>query len=135
MLSCSVVSDFLQPHGLWPARLLCPWDFPRKNTAAGCHVLLQRIFLTLIEASSPSLAGGFFTTSATWGISTMYSGRVYSSIVSQRVTRTSLSTLHALIFSYLIFIIPLLFLSPISIKKLGKDKLRHNMDSSTHLTH
>ena len=23
--SCSVVSDFLQPHGLYPARLLCPW--------------------------------------------------------------------------------------------------------------
>ena len=31
-LSCSVVSDFLQPHGVWPARLLCPWDFPGKNT-------------------------------------------------------------------------------------------------------
>ena len=27
-----VVSYSLQPHGLWPARLLCPWDFPGKNT-------------------------------------------------------------------------------------------------------
>ena len=24
----SVVSDSLRPHGLQPARLLCPWDFP-----------------------------------------------------------------------------------------------------------
>ena len=26
MLSCSVVSDSLQPHGLQAAKLLCPWD-------------------------------------------------------------------------------------------------------------
>ena len=25
-----------------PARLLCPWDFPDKNTGVGCHFLLQR---------------------------------------------------------------------------------------------
>ena len=33
---------------LWTAaaRLLCPWDFPGKNTAVGCHFLLQGIFLT-----------------------------------------------------------------------------------------
>ena len=36
----------LQPHGLWPARLLCPWDFPGKNTGVGCHSLLQGIFST-----------------------------------------------------------------------------------------
>ena len=28
-----------QPHGL-----LCPWDSPGKNTAVGCHLLLQGIF-------------------------------------------------------------------------------------------
>ena len=28
-----------------PARLLCPWNFPGKNTGVGCHFLLQRIFL------------------------------------------------------------------------------------------
>ena len=27
-----------------PTRLLCPWNFPRKNTWAGCHFLLQGIF-------------------------------------------------------------------------------------------
>ena len=28
------------------ARLLCPWDFPDKNTGVGCHFLLQGISLT-----------------------------------------------------------------------------------------
>ena len=36
-----VESDSLWPHGLQPARLLCPWDFPGKNTGVGCHFLLQ----------------------------------------------------------------------------------------------
>ena len=44
--SCSVVSDSLRPYGLWPARLLCPWNFPGKNTGVDCHSLLQGIFLT-----------------------------------------------------------------------------------------
>ena len=50
---CSVVSDSLQPQGLQPARLLCPWDSPGKNTGVGCHFLLQGIFLTLV--SNPCL--------------------------------------------------------------------------------
>ena len=33
--SHSVVSDSLWPHGLQPARLLCPWDSPGKNPAVG----------------------------------------------------------------------------------------------------
>ena len=41
-----VVSDSLQPHGLYPARLFCPWDFPGKNTGVSCHFLLQGIFPT-----------------------------------------------------------------------------------------
>ena len=36
-----------------PARLLCPWDSPGKNTVVGCHFLLQRIFLT--QESNPGL--------------------------------------------------------------------------------
>jgi len=24
---CLVMSDSLRPHGLWPPRLLCPWEF------------------------------------------------------------------------------------------------------------
>ena len=42
----SVVPDSLRPHGLEPARLLCPWNSPSKNTGAGCYSLLQWIFLT-----------------------------------------------------------------------------------------
>ena len=38
----SVVADSVQPHGWWPARFLCPWDFPGKNTGVGCHFLLQK---------------------------------------------------------------------------------------------
>ena len=40
-VSCLVVSDSLRPH----ARLFCPWNSPGKNTAVGCHSLLQEIFL------------------------------------------------------------------------------------------
>ena len=36
--------DSLRSHGLQPARLLCLWNFPGKNTGVGCHFLLQGIF-------------------------------------------------------------------------------------------
>ena len=45
-VSHSVVSNSLQPHGLWPTRLLCPWDSLGKNIGVDCHSLLQRLFLT-----------------------------------------------------------------------------------------
>ena len=35
------MSDSLRLHGLEPTRLLCPWDFPGKNTGVDCHFLLQ----------------------------------------------------------------------------------------------
>ena len=41
--SRSVESDSVQPRGLEPTGLLCPWDFPGKNTGVGCHFLLQGI--------------------------------------------------------------------------------------------
>ena len=34
-------------------RLLCPWNFPGKNTGVGCHALLQGIFPT--QGSNPHL--------------------------------------------------------------------------------
>ena len=45
---CSVAQSYLTlwPPGLQLASLLCPWDFPGKNTGGGCHFLLQGIFLT-----------------------------------------------------------------------------------------
>ena len=69
---CLVVKScptLLQPHGLQHTRLLCPWDFPGKNTGVGCHFLLQGIFLTqglnlgLLHVSC--IAGGFFDRQAT----------------------------------------------------------------------
>ena len=43
-VSCSVLSNSLWPHGLKPARLLCPWNSPGKNPGVGRHSLLQGIF-------------------------------------------------------------------------------------------
>ena len=40
-------------QGLQPSRVLCPWDFPGKNTGMGCHFLLQGIFPT--QGSNPYL--------------------------------------------------------------------------------
>ena len=45
--------QLLRPHGLWPARLLCSWDSPGRNTGVGCHFLLLGIFPT--RGSNPSL--------------------------------------------------------------------------------
>ena len=53
MLNCSVMSDSLRPHGLLPARLLCSWNFPGKNTGVGCHFPLWGIFPT--QGLSPNL--------------------------------------------------------------------------------
>ena len=36
-------SESLGPHGLSATKLLCPWNFPGKNTGRGCHFLLQGI--------------------------------------------------------------------------------------------
>ena len=45
-VSRSVVSSSLLSHGLQPTRLLCPWDFPDKNTGASCLSFLHGIFPT-----------------------------------------------------------------------------------------
>ena len=50
-LSCAQL--FVTPWAVLSARLLCPWGSPGKNTGAGCHALLQRIFLT--QGSNPGL--------------------------------------------------------------------------------
>ena len=44
---CSLVTELcstlLRPHGLEPARLFCPWNFPGKNPGEGGHFFLQGI--------------------------------------------------------------------------------------------
>ena len=46
ILICQVVDNSLWPRGLNPTRVLCPWNFPGKNTGVGWHFHLQGIFLT-----------------------------------------------------------------------------------------
>ena len=52
-VSHSVVSDSAT-HELEPARLLCPWNSPGKNTEVSCHSLLQ---ICLTQGSNPHLQG------------------------------------------------------------------------------
>ena len=39
------MSNSLWPYRPQPARPLCPWNSPGKNTGVGCHCLLQGIYL------------------------------------------------------------------------------------------
>ena len=63
---CWVVSDSLQPHGLWPSRLLRPWDSPGRNTAVGCHFLLQGIFRIQSQTCISCIGRGVLYPSTTW---------------------------------------------------------------------
>ena len=53
VLVAQLCLTLLQTYGLYPTRLLCPWDSPGKNTGVGCHFLLQGIFPT--QGLSPGL--------------------------------------------------------------------------------
>ena len=60
----------MQPYGLQPARLLCPWKFPRQEYCSELPCLPPGEFpgpgMEPTSLMSPALASGFFTTSATW---------------------------------------------------------------------
>ena len=43
---CAQSRPTLQPHGLQPTRLLCPWDLPGKKPGVGHHSLFLGIFLS-----------------------------------------------------------------------------------------
>ena len=38
------MSNTLRHPGLWPVRLLSPWNFPGKNTGVVCHFILEGVF-------------------------------------------------------------------------------------------
>ena len=63
VLSHSVVPDSLQPHGLQPARLLCPWGFSRQEhwRELSCPPLGD----LPDPGIEPCITGGFFTIWAT----------------------------------------------------------------------
>ena len=59
------MSDSLQPHGLGPARLLCPWDSLGKNTGVVDTSFsrdLPNPGIEPISPVSPALACRFLTT-------------------------------------------------------------------------
>jgi len=57
----SHVQLFVTPWSV-NCHILCPWDFPGKNTRVDCHFLLQGIFLIQGLTCSLALVGRFFTT-------------------------------------------------------------------------
>ena len=60
------MSNSLGPHGLSPARLLCSWNYPGKNTGVGCHFLPPRgSSWTRDQTWVSCIAGRFFTLWAT----------------------------------------------------------------------
>ena len=58
----------MQPCGLLPARLLCPWEFPEYWSGLLCPPPgdLLDPGIKLVSLMSPALAGGFFTTRNMW---------------------------------------------------------------------
>ena len=63
LFSRRVVSDSLQPHGLQPARLLSPWDFPGQGSWSRLPFSSPgNLPYPGIKPASPASAGGFFTT-------------------------------------------------------------------------
>ena len=49
-LVAAVMSDSVRPYGLQPARLLCSWGFPGKNTAGvGCHTYLLKVHIGRVK--------------------------------------------------------------------------------------
>ena len=75
----SVTSNSLQPLGLQHTRLLCPRDFPGKNTGLGCHFLLQGNLLDPgIEPMSP--VGRFFFYH--WATREAFSTMLHSKFIS-----------------------------------------------------
>ena len=74
----SVMSNSLQPCGLYPARLLYPQDSPGENTGGGCHALLQGNLphpgIRVLSLPTPALPDRFFTTSVTWETHNMILG-------------------------------------------------------------
>ena len=55
-----VVSNSLRPRGLQPARLLCPWESPGKNTGVGCHFLSRGSSQPRNRTRVSCIAGQFF---------------------------------------------------------------------------
>ena len=49
-------------HGLWPSRLVCPWDFLVRISGGGCHFLFQGVFQPRDDTHSSCNAGKYWAT-------------------------------------------------------------------------
>ena len=66
VLSCLVMSDSLQPHGLYsPPGFSVHGDSPGKNIGVGCHAPLQGLFQARNRIQVSHIVGRFFTNWAT----------------------------------------------------------------------
>ena len=80
MFSCSAISDSAIPWAV-AARLLCPWNFPSKNTGVVCHFLLQGNLLDPgIELASPALQEDSLQLCHLGKITTMFTREVEMSL-------------------------------------------------------
>ena len=60
---CPTLCDAMDSSGS-PARLLCPWHSPGKNTEVGCHAFLQQIFPT--QGLNPCVTQGVCCDKPPW---------------------------------------------------------------------
>ena len=62
IVSCSVMSNSLQPHGLGPARFLCPRNSPGRNTGVDSISFSRGASWPRDWTHLSCIAGGFFAT-------------------------------------------------------------------------
>ena len=88
-LVAKLYPTLLWPHGLYPDRLLCPWDFPGKNTGVGCHFLFKGSSQLRDWTCISCLAGWFYTIEPPWKpyptilILGIYSGELKTQVTDQ----------------------------------------------------
>ena len=81
----SRVGLFAAPWTPWlcePARLLCPWDSPGKNTGVSFHFLLQGIFLIQGFSSVSCIGRQILYHCVTWEAHIWYTWSIYMNCLS-----------------------------------------------------
>ena len=99
LLSCL---QLLRSRGLQPIKLLCPWDFPDKNTGVGCQfAYLGDLPNPGIKHWSPALASGLCI--AGWTLSTELPGKQFMNLLTLWGSRI---VLYQTSIYYIFFFIP-----------------------------
>ena len=90
------------PHGLQPARLLCPWNSPSKNTGVGSHSFSKGFSWPSDQPSSPALQADSLTS----GHPLSYLGFTEIKYVDLQ-NSSNLENLGCYFFKYLVLPLPL----------------------------